>query len=102
MEMSARRWPVESGQAINAALPKGEGVPGASAAFRENAGVSIGATEAILRINGKDLKRKPVVDGAQEVSFTVELPKGSHELAPIFVVPNGELGAYYAVVELVE
>jgi arylsulfatase B len=101
-KISARRWPVESDQAINAALPAGADVPGASKAFRAQPGAALGATVATLRIDGKDLESKPLSDGAKEVSFTTTLTKGSHQLAPVFVVPNGEVGAYYAVVEKVK
>lgn len=96
--ISLRRWPAESGFAINAELPSGEGVPGASQAFRSVKGNSIGATHAVLRINEKDLERKPVEKDAAEVSFVTELKKGSHRLAPVFEIKEGELGAYYVVV----
>ncbi|MCM2373814.1 arylsulfatase [Aporhodopirellula aestuarii] len=97
-QVSLRRWPAESGAAINAALPAGEPVPGASEAFRETPGSAIGATHAVLRIDNQDLDRKPVGPGAEEVSFVTELKSGSHQLAPIFEIEEGELGAYYVVV----
>lgn len=96
--VSLRRWPTESGVAINAALPEGENVPGASAAFRSVKGSAIGATHAVLRIDDQDLDRKPVAEDAEEVSFVTELKKGSHRLAPVFEIKEGELGAYYVVV----
>ncbi len=96
--VSLRRWPAESGIAINAALPAGENVPGASEAFRSAKGNAIGATHAVLRIDDQDLDRKPVAEGAEEVSFVTELKKGSHRLAPVFEIKEGELGAYYVVV----
>ena len=97
-QISLRRWPTESGVAINADLPAGENVPGASAAFRTVKGNSIGATHAVLRIDGQDLQRKPVEKGAEEVRFVTELKQGSHQLAPVFKIKQGELGAYYVVV----
>lgn len=97
-EVSLRRWPAESGVAINASLPAGENVPGPSRAFRNVPGNSIGATHAVLRIDNQDLGRKPITEDAAEVSFVAQLEKGSHRLAPVFEIPEGELGAYYVVV----
>ena len=97
-QISLRRWPVESGVAINAALPAGDNVPGATMAFRTAEGNSIGATHGVLRIDGKDLDRKPVEKDAEDVSFVTELKKGSYQLAPIFQIEQGELGAYYVIV----
>ncbi|QEG39083.1 arylsulfatase [Roseimaritima ulvae] len=96
--ISLRRWPVESRTAINASLPAGDNVPGASKAFRTTPGKSIGATHAVLRIDGQDIDRKPVEADVEEVSFVTELKQGSHQLAPFFEVEQGELGAYYVVV----
>ncbi len=97
-EVSLRRWPAESGVAINASLPAGENVPGPSRAFRNVPGSSIGATHAVLRIDDQDLDRKPITEDAAEVSFVAQLEKGSHRLAPVFEIAEGELGAYYVVV----
>ena len=97
-KVSVRRWPVESGAAINASLPAGENVPGATKAFRTYPGNAIGATHAVLQIDDKEIERKPVTEGAEEVTFVTELKKGSHKLAPFFEVKEGELGAYYVVV----
>ncbi len=96
--ISLRRWPAESAAAINAAMPAGEDVPGSTKAFRTEVGNSINATHAVLRFDGKDLDRKPVGQGADEVSFVTELTQGSHQLAPFFEIPEGELGAYYVIV----
>ncbi|WP_372722387.1 arylsulfatase [Novipirellula sp.] len=97
-QVSLRRWPGESGAAINASLPAGENVPGATQAFRTTPGSAIDATHAVLRIDDKDLDRKPVDAGAKEVRFVTELKKGSYRLAPVFEIREGELGAYYVVV----
>ena len=97
-QISLRRWPADSGAAVNAALPAGDDVPGATKAFRTAAGNAIGATHAVLRIDGKDLERKPVEKDAQETSFVADLKKGSYQLAPVFQIEEGELGAYYVVV----
>ena len=61
-------------------------------------GNAIGATHAVLRSDDQDLDRKPVGKDAKEVSFVTELKKGSHRLAPVFEIKEGELGAYYVVV----
>ena len=97
-QISLRRWPVESGAAINASLPAEVDVPAATKAFRAAPGNAIGATHAVLRIDGKDLARKPVGKDEEDVSFVAELKKGSHQLAPVFQIKEGEPGAYYAVV----
>ena len=97
-EIEVRRWPAESGVAINKSLPPGANVPGASQAFRATQGVAIGAEKATLRINGKDLETKSVASNQAAVTFTVELQKGKHRLSPFFHVPNGELGAYYTII----
>ena len=66
--------------------------------IRDSPGKTIGATHGVLRIDGKDLDRKPVDEDAQEVTFEIEMNQGSHELAPYFEISEGELGAYYVVV----
>ena len=96
--MSIRRWPVESSAAINEALPPGLSVPGSAKAFRTVEGKSIGATHGVLRIDGKDLDRKPVKVNAEEVVFETKMKQGSYKLAPYFEISEGELGAYYVVV----
>ena len=98
-EISVLRWPVESGKAINASLPEGSNVPGASKAFRAQPGVGINATKATLRIDGKELGTQDVRGDAKSISFTTRLTKGKHELSPYFHVPQGQLGCYYAVVK---
>lgn len=100
--ISLRRWPFESGIAINASLPAGANVPGASKAFRCQPGNGIGATKATLRIDGKDLETLDLAEDAAEISFTTELTKGSHQLAPYFHVKDGELGAYYTIVTKID
>jgi arylsulfatase B len=99
-EISLRRWPLEAEMPITSSLPPGEDVPGASQAFRARQGKAIPATSATLRIDGNDLETKPVQSGDKEVTFTVELTAGSHQLAPIFTDEAGnEVGAYYAIIK---
>ncbi len=101
-QISLRRWPTESGVAINSELPAGDDVPGASAAFRTVQGNAIRASHAVLRIDDQDLDRKPVGGDAEAVDFVTQLNAGSHRLAPFFEIPEGELGAYYVVVTHLE
>lgn len=98
-KISLLRWPEEANHPINAPLPSGKGVPGASKAFRTNPGVALNASKAILMINGKEVASKPVDEKATAISFTTNLPKGSHELAPVFVSEKGQTGAFYCIVE---
>lgn len=98
-EISLRRWPVEANHPITAALPPGANVPGADVAFRARPGVAIPATTASLRLDGRDIASSPVRADDTAVSFTTTLTAGSHQLAPVFVSPDGhEVGAYYAIV----
>jgi arylsulfatase B len=96
------RWPAESGKAINEELVAGADVPGESKAFRAQVGQAISAKTANLRLNGKDLQRKPVAQGAKKVVFEAKLTKGKHELSPYFEVPEGELGCYYTVIRKIK
>ena len=97
-QIEVRRWPAESGKAINEELVAGEEVPGESKAFRAQVGQAIGAKSATLRLNGKDLETKIVSEGAKKIVFETELTKGKYELSPFFHVPEGELGCYYAII----
>ncbi|MGC6427366.1 MAG: arylsulfatase [Akkermansiaceae bacterium] len=97
-EISARRWPAEANHPITAGLPAGKPVPGSSQTFRENVGLALPITKATLRINGKDLETKDVTSTDTHITFTTDLTKGSHELAPVFHHDKGEVGAYYVTV----
>jgi arylsulfatase B len=55
-------------------------------------------TKAILRLNDKDVRDMPVTDTDKEVTFSYNLTAGSHRLAPLFITPTGEVGAYYVIV----
>jgi len=98
-EISALRWPAEANHPITSGLAPGSQVPGSSKTFRKAEGIIIPITSAVLRLNGKDLETKPVTQTDTKITFTVELKKGSHKLAPVFVHDKGEVGAYYAVVK---
>jgi len=98
-EISALRWPPETNHPITAALPAGAAVPGASKAFRQSPGLPLPITTATLRLDGKDLQTKPVSDQDTRITFTANLTKGSHQLAPVFLTEKGEIGAYYVIVQ---
>ncbi|TWU30675.1 arylsulfatase [Novipirellula artificiosorum] len=98
-QFSLRRWPLEADMPIASSLAPGEDVPGATQAFRARPGIAIPATNATLRIDGKDLESKPIQPGDKEVTFTAQLTVGSHQLAPLFKDEAGnEIGAYYAII----
>ena len=97
--VTLRRWPAEAEHPINAALPAGADVPGATKAFRANPGVAIPVVSATLRIDGKDRETITVPPGATHVDFRTELTADSYQLAPVFTDDAGnEVGAYYAIV----
>ena len=98
-EVEVRRWPEESGKAINEALPAGDQVPGADKAFRAQPGLAIDAATATMRLNNEDLETKAVRDAMESVTFEVKLTKGVHKLSPYFSIPQGELGCFYAIVK---
>ncbi|MEC9093334.1 MAG: arylsulfatase [Planctomycetota bacterium] len=93
------RWPEESKTPIVQGLPAGKDVPGASRAFRSAPGTALPTEKVTLRIDGKDLQSKKVSPTDVSVDFSVELEKGSFQLAPYFHTQRGEVGAYYAIVE---
>ncbi len=97
--ISLLRWPEEANHPINAPLAPGTEVPGASKAFRTTPGISLQATEAALVINGRTIATQAVDQKASAISFTTTLPAGSHQLAPVFLTPKGQTGAFYCIVE---
>jgi len=101
-EFSLLRWPEEADKTIVTSLPAGDNVPGPSRAYRANPGIAIPATEATLRIDGKDIESKPVGEAETKVTFTAELTAGSHQLSPVFKTADGnEIGAFYLIVKKV-
>lgn len=98
-EITALRWPAEANHPITAGLAPGSEVPGSSKTFRGEQGLAIPITTAALRLNGKEIGKKSVGEKDTGITFTVELTKGSHELAPVFLHDKGEVGAYYTVVK---
>lgn len=98
-EIEVFRYAPEAKQPITAKIPPGENVPGASRAYRANKGVAHPVSQAVLKIDGKEVGKQAVTDKDLSITFTTELKKGSIQLAPVFHTgEKGEIGAYYAVV----
>lgn len=96
-----RRWPEESGFAIDKGIPAGKPVPGAKA-YRNQPGVAIKPVKATLQI-GEQKATKLVSPGDVETTIELDLPAGRSQMAARFVAEDGtEYGAYYAYVELVK
>ncbi len=96
-----RRWPEETGKAIDAALPPGPPVPGEKP-FRATPGKAIHPVRAPLRIAGLE-RSQEVHGGEQESVFEVELPQGPGRLSARFHEADGDVyGAYYVYVQRVE
>lgn len=96
-----RRWPRESGAAIDQELPPGADVPGVTP-FRARPGKPIAAAKASLTI-GKQTWETDVEPGQKEVVFDVELKGGRSRLSSLFHTAEGKtFGGYYAYVERIE
>ncbi|WP_411825532.1 arylsulfatase [Luteolibacter sp. AS25] len=101
--LEMRRWPKEADTAITAGLAAEPNVPGADKAFSAREGDAFPFTTATIRMDGKDIETKPVSEGDTNITFTAELTKGSHQLAPVFTTADGkEVGAYYLIVSPAE
>ncbi len=97
-EFRLRRWPEESGAAINAELPPGADVPGVKA-MRTAPGQAIDAVRATLAI-GDFSAEAEVPEGAVEVRFRLTLSAGRSQLDARFFDGSGkEYGAYFVYVE---
>ncbi len=98
-EIILRRWPLEANHPISAGLPPGANVPGASKAFRNEAGLALPISSAVLQIDDRDLESKSVSEEDSHITFTTSLKKGSYRLSPRFIHAQGEVGAYYVTVK---
>ena len=97
-EIRLRRWPEEADEAIGAALPAGEDVPGVRP-YRAHPGVAIIPVKVKLQI-GDLVKTKTVNSDHKEVTFQLELKPETTTMSAVFLTENGEeYGAYYAYVE---
>jgi arylsulfatase A-like enzyme len=97
-EIRLRRWPVESGAAIDAGLPPGSDVPG-ERAYRARPGKALPIVRATLKVGDVHAEQE-VNPGDQEAVFRVALEPGKNRLSGRFYTDEGnEYGAYYAYVE---
>jgi len=96
-EIALRRWPREVSKAIDSNLKPGKAVPGL-VAYRETPGKGFAATSATLSIAGFS-EEKPVKQGAESVTFTVDLKPGDFDLHGAFIMGEETISAYYAVVK---
>ena len=96
-EIRLRRWPEESGAAIDAPLPPSADVPG-DTPFRASPGKGVPAVKASVQI-GEVRAETPVEPGANEVTFRLKLPVGKVRMTALFATREGRaVGAYYAYV----
>lgn len=97
-EVSLRRWPRESGHAIDAAMEPGADVPGVRA-LRTAAGKSIHPVKTRLQI-GEQKWESEYQKGSQEVTFQMKLEPGRTRLTARFIDAEGtEFGAYFVYVQ---
>ena len=95
--VSLRRWPVESGYAIDQKVPAGAAVPGL-VAYRQTPGAKVTPVSAHLKI-GNDMQTVDFEAGSKEVSFNVELAEGETTIAAHFETKDGkQVGAFYVYV----
>ncbi|TWU51170.1 arylsulfatase [Rubripirellula reticaptiva] len=96
-EIRLRRWPTESGAAIDQALPPGADVPG-DKAYRARPGKAFQPVRATVEIAGQKAESS-VQPGDEEVAFNMNLKSGRTKLTALFETKSGEIyGAYYAYV----
>lgn len=100
-EIQLRRYPKESGLAINASIPSisMEQIPGIDSAIP--AGNAMNFKEAVIQLSNKTIGTKQVNNSETHVDFNTTLSKGSNKLSAYFIDEHGEeLGAYYVYVSL--
>ena len=96
--LKLRRWPKESGLALNAEAPIRPAIPGTSV-NKSKKGKAFTVNQASIKV--QDIEQTKEVDpGAEFVEFTLELEKGETSIKTWFVLDNEEeIGAYYVDVE---
>lgn len=93
-----RRWPEETGLALNAPAPPRPAIPGTSVS-ESKAGVALNIKEARLNVQDVDWI-KPVEGDHEFVEYTIHLRKGDTFLKTWFILEDGqELGAYFVEVK---
>lgn len=99
--LQLRRWPEESGLALNAPAPVRPAIEGTSVEESKK-GKAFNIQKARIKVQDIELS-KPVDGEAEFVEFTVELEKGETHLQTWFTLEDGvELGAYFVEVELLK
>lgn len=96
--LKLRRWPKETGLALNASAPVRPAIAGTSVPDSEE-GKALNIRKVKLTV--QDIELSEQVNGdAEYVEFTVELEKGETHLQTWFTLDDGvEIGAYYVEVE---
>ena len=98
-EVRVRRWPVESGAAIDQELPPGADVPGQTP-YRAKPGKAVPAVRATLTIGDETWESDRISSGDHETVFNVSLKAGKTRLSSLFITADGtEYGGYYAYVK---
>ena len=98
-EFALRRWPLETGLALNASLPPGEAVSGGKP---QPAGISINFISATMKA-GTEEQTTAVDPGQQDVRFTFDLEPGEFRMQTWLEDTEGiTRGAYYVYVNKVE
>jgi arylsulfatase B len=100
-EIQLRRWPRESGAAIDAGLAAGADVPGVQA-YRARKGVALPITQGYVEIADQRVDFT-VPAGTVQATVKMKLPAGATRLAARFQTADGkEFGAYYAYVSKID
>ena len=95
--VSLRRWPIESGYAIDQEIEAGALVPG-NRPYRNNPGVQIIPVKAHLKI-GSETQTVDFKAQSKEVSFNVELAAGENTISAFFENAEGtRVGSFYVYV----
>lgn len=98
-EFALRRWPLETGLALNASLPPGEAVDGGKP---QPAGVSVQFTRATMKA-GDEEQTTSVDPDQQDVRFTFYLEPGKFRMQTWLEDTEGiTRGAYYVYVTRVD
>jgi arylsulfatase B len=98
-EVRVRRWPAESGATIEASLPPGADVPGATP-YRARPGKSVPAVRATLTVGDETWQSGKIEPGSHDVVFNVSLKAGRARLSTRLYTADGtEYGGYYAYVK---
>ena len=97
--LKLRRWPQETGLALNAEAPIRPALEGTSMSASKK-GKALNIKKVRLKIQNQELSQVIVDPGVEYVEFEVKLEKGETHLQTWFTLDDGvEIGAYYVEVE---